>query len=105
METQSEDSLAPADNTEYRDPAEVFWKTLVRCNPFYLFSALLLLYGVYRASVDPAFLSTETRQVVFNFGSLEIYGLMLVGTVVFLARKGINYDAFVLYFIDNTLLL
>ncbi|HEX7859595.1 MAG TPA: hypothetical protein VF773_04670 [Verrucomicrobiae bacterium] len=105
METRPEASLTSTEPTEYRDPAEVFWKALVRCNPFYLFSAVLLLYGVYRASVDPAFLKDETSQVIFNFGSLQVYGLMLVGTVVFLARKGINYDAIVLYFIDNILLL
>ena len=25
------------------------WKRLIRCNPFYLISAVLLIYGVYRA--------------------------------------------------------
>ena len=87
------------------EPIQSIWRTLVRCNPFYLFSALLLLYGVYRASIDPAFLSTEARQVIFNFSSIEIYGLMLVGTVTFLARRRIFYDATLLYFIENVLVL
>src|SRR5688572_31832143 len=87
------------------EPVPSFWRTLIRCNPFYLFSALLLLYGVYRASIDPAFLSTESRQVIFNFSSIELYGLMLVGTVTFLARRKIFYDATLLYFIENVLVL
>jgi hypothetical protein len=86
-------------------PIRSFWGTLIRCNPFYLFSALLLLYGVYRASVDPAFLSTETRQAMFNFASLEGYGLMLVATVILLARRKIWYDGALLYFIENVLVL
>jgi len=87
------------------EPIKSFWSTLIRCNPFYLFSAVLLLYGVYRASIDPAFFSTETRQVIFNFGSLEFYGVMLVGTVTLLARRKIWYDAALLYFIENVLVL
>lgn len=86
-------------------PQIPLWKTLIRCNPFYLFSALLLIYGVYRASIDPHFFSTENRQVIFNFGSLEIYGLMLVGTAVFLARRRIHYDATLLLFLENVLVL
>ena len=68
METRPEAPLTTTEPTEFRDPAEAFWKTLVRCNPFYLFSAVLLLYGVYRASVDPAFLKDETSQVIFGEG-------------------------------------
>jgi hypothetical protein len=87
------------------EPIKSFWGTLIRCNPFYLISAVLLLYGVYRASIDPAFFSTEARQVIFNFGSLELYGLMLVGTITLLARRKIWYDAALLYFIENVLVL
>ena len=112
MDTQPNSSLpGPLANQIIEEPAvslepiRSFWKTLVRCIPFYLFSALLLLYGVYRASIDPAFLSTEARQVIFNFSSIEIYGLMLVGTVTFLARHKIFYDATLLYFIENVLVL
>jgi hypothetical protein len=81
------------------------WKRLIRCNPFYLISAVLLIYGVYRASIDPHFLSTETRQVIFNFGSLELYGVMLVVTAIFLSRRLIWYDATLLVFLENVLVL
>ncbi len=82
-----------------------FWKRLIRCNPFYLVSAVLLIYGIYRASVDPHFLGSETRQVIFNFSSLEIYGLMLTVAAVFLSCRRIFYDAVLLIFIENVLVL
>ena len=35
-----------------------YWlKRFLACNPFYLVSAALLLFGFYRISVDPGFLS------------------------------------------------
>ena len=59
MDTQPNSSLpGPFANQIIEEPAvslepiRSFLRTLVRCNPFYLFSALLLLYGVYRASIQ-----------------------------------------------------
>src|SRR5258707_15249267 len=67
-----------------------FWlRRLLACNPFYLVSAALLLYGIYRVSVDPGFLSEETAHLFFNFTSLQVYELLLVGTAIFLARRRI----------------
>lgn len=97
-------SLAPTQHPTL-PLATPLWKRLIRCNPFYLISAVLLIYGVYRASVDPHFLSTETRQVIFNFGSLELYGVMLAVTAIFLSRRLIWYDATLLVFLENVLVL
>ena len=86
-------------------PGASRWHRLVRCNPFYLFSALLLIYGIYRASIDPHFLRSEILQLVFNYCSLEIYGLMLVSTAIWLARKQIWYDSTLLVFLENIFVL
>jgi hypothetical protein len=53
--------------TRPRLPGEGFstWvKHLLACNPFYLVSAALLLYGLIRVSVDPNFLSHEPAQLL-----------------------------------------
>ena len=68
-------------------PISYWLKGLFACNPFYLVSAALLLFGMYRVSVDPNFLRTETAQLVFNFTSLQFYELLLVFTAIALARR------------------
>src|SRR5262245_22974788 len=68
-------------------------KHLLACNPFYLVSAGLLLFGLYRVSIDPHFLHGEIPQLVFNFTSLQLYELLLVGTAIVLARRCIWYDS------------
>ena len=84
----------------------IYWlKRFLACNPFYLVSAALLLYGVYRVSVDPNFLSRETAQLVFNFTSLQFYEVLLVLTAIFLARRRIWYDSTLLVVLENGLLL
>src|SRR5438128_1902426 len=40
-------------------PLAGWLKRLLICNPFYLLSAALLLFGLYRVSVDPNFLPAE----------------------------------------------
>jgi hypothetical protein len=74
-------------------------------NPFYLMSAALLLYGLYRLAMDPGFLPTEARQLFFSFGSLQGYEVLLVAVAVFLARRRIWYDATVLTVLENAFLL
>jgi hypothetical protein len=78
---------------------------LFDCNPFYLISALLLIYSIYRISVGPRFLPTDKLQVIFNFSSLESYSVLLVLTVIFLARRAIWYDATLLTVIENILVV
>lgn len=83
-----------------------YWlKRLFVCNPFYLASAALLLYGLYRVSMDPKFLATEVGQLTFNFSALQCYELLLVGTAFVLATRRIWYDATLLVVLENLLLL
>ena len=89
-----------------RNRRVVHWlKRLLASNPFYLVSAALLLFGMYRVSMDPSFLRTETAQLVFNFSSLQSYELLLVFTAVFLARRCIWYDATLLVILENLFVL
>src|SRR2546428_4633483 len=83
-----------------------YWlKRFFSCNPFYIFSAALLLYGLYRVSIDPHFLSKETSHLIFNFSSLQCYELLLVLTAIFLARRRIWYDSMLLVGLENMLIL
>lgn len=79
-------------------------KQLFVKNPFYLISAGLLLYGIYRLSVDPKVFASEVGQLFFNFGSFQIYELLLVVTAIILARKKIWYDASLLVCLENLFL-
>jgi len=81
-----------------------YWlRVLFVCNPFYLASACLLLYGVYRVSCDPNFLATEVGQLTFNFSSLQLYELLLAGTAMVLVARRIWYDATLLVVLENML--
>jgi hypothetical protein len=44
-------------------PIKYWVKRFLACNPFYLVSAALLLYGFYRVSVDADFLRGELAQL------------------------------------------
>jgi hypothetical protein len=83
-----------------------YWlKRLFVCNPFYLASAALLLYGLYRVSVDPNAFATELSQLTFNFASLQFYELSLAGTAMVLVTRRIWYDATLLVVLENLLVL
>jgi hypothetical protein len=73
------------------------------CNPFYLVSAALLLFGCYRVSMDAPFLNFESARLVFNFTSVQLYELVLVFTAIFLARRQIWYDSTLLVGLENLL--
>lgn len=90
-------------NPNWEIPAWV--SQLIKCNPFYLVSALLLVYGIYRLSVEPHFLRSDTAQTWFNFGAIQMYELMLAGTAVLLARRSIVYDSALLFWLENFLVL
>lgn len=98
-------TIAPAPPHTPPRPLAYWLKRLFVCNPFYLASAALLLYGLYRVSVDPTFLATEVGQLTFNFTSLQLYELLLVGTVMLLAARRIWYDATMLVVLENLLVL
>ncbi|MBI5772685.1 MAG: hypothetical protein HZA89_02950 [Verrucomicrobia bacterium] len=81
-------------------------RRLLVCNPFFLCSAALLLFGVDKLSGDPGFLDgDETRQLLFAFFALQIYELIVVGTAVALARRQIWYDSALLTVLDHGLAL
>lgn len=86
-------------------PLSHWLKRLLVCNPFFLASAGLLLYGMYRISGDAHFLTTETRQLTFNFTSLQCYEALLVLTAIVLAHRRIWYDASLLTILENLFLL
>jgi len=86
-------------------PISYWAKRFLACNPFYLVSAALLLYGFYRVSVDANFLRGELAQLWFNFGSLQCYELLLVLTAILLARRRIWYDSTLLVGLENLLVL
>jgi hypothetical protein len=85
-------------------PLRRWLRVLLAGNPFYLASAALVLWGAYRLTVDPHFFPTEISQLAFNFGSLQAYEWLLVGTAVFLARRWIWYDSTLLVCLENLLL-
>ncbi|MEY4916960.1 MAG: hypothetical protein RL616_873 [Verrucomicrobiota bacterium] len=73
------------------------------CNPFYLVSAALLLYGCYRVSLEAPMFNLETARLLFNFTSVQLYEVLLVGTAIFLARRKIWYDSTLLVGLENLL--
>src|ERR1039457_7214901 len=86
-------------------PIKYWVKRFLACNPFYLVSAALLLYGFYRVSMDANFLRGELVQLWFNFGSLQCYEVLLVLTAILLARRRIWYDSTLLVGLENLLVL
>src|SRR5215467_14270901 len=81
-----------------------YWaKRFLVCNPFYLVSAALLLFGMYRLSVDRSLFEREIPQLVFNLTSLEFYEILLVATSIFLAARRIWYDSTLLVGLENLL--
>lgn len=96
---------APDQGPQPDRPLAYWVKKFLVCNPFYLASAALLLFGLYRVSMDPNFLPEEVSQLAFNFTSLQSYELLLVGTAMLLARRMIWYDAKLLVVLENLLLL
>ncbi len=85
-------------------PASYWIKRLLICNPFYLLSAALLLFGMYRVSVDRNLFTEEISQLAFNLTSLEFYEALLVGTALFLAVRKIWYDSTLLVALENALI-
>ena len=73
-------------------PLSYWLKRFLACNPFYLISAALLLFGLYRVSMEPGFLAKETAQLAFNLSSIKCYYMLLIGTAIFLSRRKIWYD-------------
>jgi len=92
----------PEPNQLHR-PLSWWLRKFFACNPFYLVSAALLLYGCYRVSIDETFIDRETARLLFNFCSVQVYELVLVGVAIFLARRCLWYDSMVLVGLENML--
>lgn len=95
-------SPPPESNHWYR-PLSWWLRKFFACNPFYLVSAALLIYGCYRVSIDDTFVDHETARMLFNFSSVQVYELLLVGVAIFLARRCLWYDSMVLVGLENML--
>jgi hypothetical protein len=97
--------ISPAEAVESEHPELKpfsYWaRRFLVCNPFYLVSAALLLFGMYRLSVDPRLFGSEISQLVFNLSSLEFYEILLVATAIFLAARRIWYDSTLLVGLEN----
>lgn len=97
-------SPSPAQTTPPRDWR--WWaQRLLVCNPFFLVSAALLLFGVNRLSTDPTFLGGEEPKLLFNFGTLQLYGGLLAVTAVLLAQRRVWYDSALLVVLEHGLVL
>src|ERR1044072_9549849 len=98
-------ALAPA-GPQLPAPRPFSWwaKRFLICNPFYLVSAALLLFGMYRISVDRNLFTEEISQLAFNLTSLEFYEVLLVATAIFLAGRRIWYDSTLLVGLENLLI-
>ena len=96
-------SLPPPKPNHVHRPLSWWLRKFFACNPFYLVSAALLLYGCYRVSIDETFADHETARLLFNFSSVQVYELLLVGVAIFLARRCLWYDSVVLVGLENML--
>jgi len=90
---------------ERSKPRPLSWwlRKLFVCNPFYLVSAALLLFGCYRVSTDAPLFDVESARLTFNFTSVQFYEILVVLTAIFLARRQIWYDATLLVGLENLL--
>ncbi len=95
--------LPPAKPNALPRPLSWWLRKFFACNPFYLVSAALLLYGCYRVSIDGTFADRDTARMLFNFSSVQVYELLLVGVAIFLARRCLWYDSMVLVGLENML--
>jgi hypothetical protein len=96
-------SLPPPKPNPLNRPLSWWLRKFFACNPFYLVSAALLLYGCYRVSIDETFADRDTARLLFNFSSVQVYDLLLVGVAIFLARRCLWYDSMVLVGLENLL--
>ena len=76
-------------------------KSFLAGNPFYIASAVMLLYGISKVSHDARMDVAEEHQLVFNFTSLLCYEALLVVGAIGLARRHIWYDSTLLFGLEN----
>ena len=99
--------------TPTQDPASIpepinwrLWaRRLLVCNPFFLCSAALLLFGVNQLSGEEKLFSEEIQNLLFNFSALQFYEVLVVLTAVVLARRKVWYDSSLLVVLEQGLAL
>lgn len=97
---------APTDIRHSENSALSQWlRRFFSCNPLYLASAGLLLYGINQVSSDASLAGAEPAQITFNFAALFIYEILLVWTAIMLAQRAIWYDALLLVALENLFVL
>ncbi len=84
-------------------PAVSTLQRLLQCNPFYLASAAMLLFGIYILWGDTEGLS-EVDHLLMNFLTIHGYEMMLVATAIALASRKVWYDSTLLIVIENVIL-
>ena len=107
-------SATPSELPPFEPPVSVRikpidWRHVVRrllvCNPFFLVSAMLLLFGVNRLSLDQGFLGNERDNLLFNFAALQFYAGLLTGTAIILSKRRVWYDSALLVVLEHGLVL
>jgi hypothetical protein len=104
MNSSAEDSsgVSPLSNNPITAADLGRWmRAALARNPFYILSALLLLYSMRLLSTDSRIFAGETPQLFFNFSAFEFYELLLTGTAIVLAGKMIWYDSGLLIGVEN----
>jgi hypothetical protein len=103
------ESTLPGEVPRPANPPGIDWRYWARrllvCNPFFLCSAALLLFGVSRLSLDEKFLGEEVANLLFNVFALLGYETLVVVTAVILARRKVWYDSALLVVMENGLVL
>ncbi|HTI71522.1 MAG TPA: hypothetical protein VMF06_16230 [Candidatus Limnocylindria bacterium] len=111
MNTQNQSHPQPSASSEpwcpWTSPIRwTYWiRRLLVCNPFFLVSAALLLFGVNRLSLDANFLGNERENLLFNFGALQVYAGLLTVTAIVLSRRRVWYDSALLVVLEHGLVL
>ncbi len=82
----------------------LWWDRLVAINPFYIGSAVLILYGIVLVNNDERFLDDDLSQILFNLSAVELYELCLIAFAVVLMRRKIFRDSLLLVFLESLFL-
>ncbi len=100
----SNPSQEPVPPTPARDWR--YWmRRLLICNPLFLCSAALLLWGINRLSADDNLFLSEVQNLYFNFSVLQFYEVLVVVTAIVLSRRKIWYDSALLVVLEQGLAL
>src|SRR5690242_11760555 len=69
------------------------YRLLVEYNPFYLISAMCMLFGIFALNDSLDWSPISRRNLLTLIVTLNVYEALLVGLAVFLLRQGVLRDA------------